>query len=215
MKEIVIHMEGGGSSKEQRAQLRDGMNAFLGTLKIFADAKGWAWRLVPRGGREEAWREWSRGLADSPAVLHILLVDSEEEVTRSPREHLRNRVGDGWAIQKGYEPQVHLMAQCMEAWLVADPDALAGYYKQGFEVRQLPKRANLEEEPKPSIYRALERATRRTSKRAYRKIEHASALLRLIDPTKAKARCPHCERLFTILTRTLGSPGNVATGRLR
>ena len=125
MREIVIHMEGGGVSKEQRAQLRDGMNAFLGTLKTFADAKGWAWRLVPRGGREEAWREWSRGLANSPAALHILLVDSEEEVTRSPREHLRRRVGDGWVIPKVHEPQVHLMAQCMEAWLVADPAALA------------------------------------------------------------------------------------------
>lgn len=197
-------MEGGGESKEQRAQLRDGMNAFLGTIKTLADVKGWAWKLVPRGGREQAWREWSRALASSPTALHILLVDSEEEVTRTPCEHLRHRVGDGWTIAKQCEPQIHLMAQCMEAWLVADPDALAGFYKKDFNAGQLPKRANLEEEPKRDVYRALERATERTSKGVYGKIKHASALLRLIDPTKAKARCPHCERLFTILTGKFG-----------
>ena len=196
-------MEGGGDSKEQRAQLRDGMNAFLVTLKALADAKGWAWRLIPRGGREQAWREWNRAFADSPNALHVLLVDSEEEVTRSPAEHLRNRAGDGWEIQKGHEPQVHLMAQCMEAWLIADPDALGGYYKKGFAVGQLPNRANLEEEPKPSIYRALERATKKTSKGIYGKIKHASALLSLIDPDKVRRRCPHCERLFKVLTRKI------------
>lgn len=203
MREIVIHMEGGGDSKEQRAQLRDGMNVFLGSLKTLADAKGWAWKLVPRGGREQAWREWNRASIQSPDALHILLVDSEEEVTRSPGEHLRNRVGDGWVIQKAQEPQVHLMAQCMETWLVADVNALVGYYKKGFAAGQLPKRANLEDEPKSSVYDALERATRNTSKGIYGKIKHASALLTLIDPEKVKGRCPHCERLLKVLTRKI------------
>lgn len=203
MREIVIHLEGGGDSREQRAQLRNGINAFLATLKNLADEKGWAWRLVPRGGREQAFREWDRALKTSPDTLHILLVDSEEEVTRSPCEHLRQRVGDGWVIDKKRESQVHFMAQCMETWLVADPDGMAGYYKKGFAGNQLPKRANLEEQPKRDIYRALERATERTTKGAYDKIKHASVLLTLIDPGKARARCPHCKRLFDTLTKTV------------
>ena len=81
MKEIVIHLEGGGDSKEQQAQLRNGMNAFLSALKDLADQKGWRWNLVPRGGREQAYREWNRALTGAPDALHILLVDSEEEVT--------------------------------------------------------------------------------------------------------------------------------------
>lgn len=205
MREIVIHLEGGGDSKEQQAQLRNGMNAFLATLKNFADDKGWAWRLVPRGGREQAYREWDRALANSPGAFQILLVDSEEEVTRSPCEHLRHRVGDGWVIQKKRERQIHLMAQSMETWLVADPEALAGYYGKEFKAAQLPRTANLEEEPKRDVYRALERATERTSKGRYGKIKHASVLLTLVDSDKARARCPHCERLFKIVSKTIGS----------
>ena len=199
MKEIAVYFEGGGDIRETQAQLRNGMNLFLRTLKDLADARGWRWRLVALGGREQAYREWQRSVDASPDVLHILLVDSEAEVSRSPCEHLRNRPGDGWAIKKAHEPQVHLMAQCMEAWLVADAEGLAGYYKKCFAVSQLPKRQNLEEEPKTSIYQALERATSKTKKGAYGKIKHASALLALVDPNKARQRCPHCDRLFATL----------------
>lgn len=200
MNEVVIYLEGGGDSKETQAQLRQGMNAFLRPLKALADAKGWRWRLVALGGREQAFRRWSKAVAADPGTLHVLLVDSEEEVTCSPCEHLRQRVGDGWPIAAALEPQVHLMAQCMEAWLVADPDALAGYYGQHFGRGRLPVRQNLEEEPKAHIYRALEAATRRTTKGAYGKIRHASALLALCEAHRAIARCPHCKRLFATLT---------------
>lgn len=199
MKEIVIYLEGGGHIRETQAQLRDGMNAFLGPVKGLADSKGWRWRLVALGGREQAFRRWSQGVTTEPGALHVLLVDSEEEVTRSPCDHLRNRQGDGWTIAKALEPQVHLMAQCMESWLTADPDGLADYYGKYFERGRLPTRDNLEEEPKAVIYRALELATKKTQKGAYGKINHAAALLALVDPAKTRGRCPHCERLFVTL----------------
>lgn len=200
MNEIVIYLEGGGDIRETQAQLRNGMNAFLRPVKELADSKRWRWRLVVLGGREQAFRRWRRAIETEANALHVLLVDSEEEVTGSPCEHLRNRHGDGWVIAKALEPQVHLMAQCMEAWLVADPDGLAGYYGKHFERGRLPVRDNLEGEPKATIYRALDLATRKTQKGTYGKIKHASALLALIDATKARARCPHCERLFVTLT---------------
>lgn len=34
---------------------------------------------------------------------------------------------------------LHLMVQCMEAWLVADPDCLKAYYGRGFNERRLPE----------------------------------------------------------------------------
>jgi hypothetical protein len=199
VKEVVIYLEGGGDVRETQAQLRQGMDTFLRSLRQLADSKGWRWRLVALGGREQAFRRWSRAVEREPALLHVLLVDSEEEVTHPPCEHLRRRQGDGWNIDTALEPQVHLMAQCMEAWLVADPDGMAGYYGKNFQSARLPKRKNLEEEPKQSIYDALGRATEKTSKGAYGKIKHASALLTLVDPGKARDRCPHCERLFSKL----------------
>lgn len=199
MKEVVIYLEGGGDIRETQAQLRQGMDAFLRSLREMADSRGWRWRLVAFGGREHAFRRWSRAVEREPALLHVLLVDSEEEITRPPCEHLRRRKGDGWVIDMALEPQVHLMAQCMEAWLVADPDGMAGYYGKNFDPGPLPRRTNLEEEPKQSVYDALRRATERTSKGAYGKIKHASALLARVDPNKARDRCPHCERLFGTL----------------
>jgi hypothetical protein len=84
----------------------------------------------------------------------------------------------------------------MEAWLVADPEALAEYYSQRFNGNALPRRPNLEEEPKTQIYNALENATRQTQKGSYGKIKHASALLKLVSPQRAQERCPHCRRFF-------------------
>jgi hypothetical protein len=199
VKEVVIYLEGGGDVRETQAQLRQGMDAFLRPLREMADSRGWRWRLVALGGREQAFRRWNNAVAREPGALHVQLVDSEEEVTRPPCEHLRRRQGDGWVIDNAIESQVHLMAQCMETWLVADPQGMAGYYGKNFEPGRLPKRQNLEEEPKQSIYDAIKRATRKTSKGAYGKIKHASALLALVDSNRARARCPHCERLFATL----------------
>jgi hypothetical protein len=130
-------------------------------------------------------------------------VDSETAVAALPRAHLQQR--DGWNLNAAQEDQVQLMVQCMEAWLVADPEALAKYYGQKFNPNPLPKRTNLEEEPKAQIYAALEAATRKTLKLSYHKIRHASELLRRISPKKVRNRCPRCERLFRVLTTRIQS----------
>lgn len=82
------------------------------------------------------------------------------------------------------------MVQCMEAWIVADPDVLERFYKQGFSRTSLPKRQNLEQESKTDIYAKLEAATERTQKGKYAKIRHASQLLQKIERGKIATRCP-------------------------
>jgi Domain of unknown function (DUF4276) len=98
------------------------------------------------------------------------------------------------------EAHIHLMVQAMEAWVVADPDALATYYGQKFLRNTLPTRANLEEEPKADCAKKLSTATRPTQKGEYQKIRHAADLLARISAEKVRARCPHAEIMFSTLS---------------
>jgi hypothetical protein len=201
--EIAIYFEGGGNSAETKAQLRQGMSAFLKPLVDLARQRRVRWSITSCGGRDQALDAFLDALEKDPEKFNVLLVDSENAVTALPRAHLQQR--DGWNLNGAQEDQVHLMAQCMEAWLVADPDALTEYYKQGFNANALPRRMNLEEEPKEQIYSALENATRHTQKGSYGKIKHASDLLKRVSQEKAKDRCGHCRRLFDTLSEKIAA----------
>ena len=97
------------------------------------------------------------------------------------------------------------MVQAMEAWIVADPPALAKYYGQGFRLAALPKAQNLEGVSKKDLERGLSRATQDTSKGRYDKIKHASDLLKRIDVSEVTSRCRHCLRLFEVLGKILAT----------
>ena len=205
---VTIYMEGGGNSTEGKRRLREGMNQFLRELREKARKNRWRWRLVPCGSRRRAYKTFgnARDHAGEGEIV-ILLVDAEAPVTApTPVEHLRTRRDDGWDLSGVGDDRIHLMVQTMETWLVADPDALADYYGQDFHKGALPSRQDLEEENKTAVAKALEQATKRTSKGCYHKIHHAAALLRKIDPVKVCDRCRHCQRLFSTLeTAILGN----------
>ena len=122
-------------------------------------------------------------------------------VQAQPRAHLYAR--DRWDLADVDDRAVHLMVQTMEAWIVADADALSSYYGQRFNERALPRAADLERVGKQDLENSLQRATAGTQKGRYRKIAHASDLLKRIDPDTVKARCRHCRRLFDELGRMI------------
>lgn len=76
--------------------------------------------------------------------IDVLLVDSEGPVAdpHSPRTHLKQR--DGWDLPAISERSIHLMIQTMEAWIIADVDAVAGYSGQHFLKKALPAAQHLE-----------------------------------------------------------------------
>ena len=173
--------------------------------------KRMGWKLIPSGGRDAAYRDFMNAVVQADdETLCVLLVDSEEHLpsqipkpqneTRkrekqrkltdavARRDHVRNR--DNWNLSDTPPEQIHLMVQCMEAWIVSDREKLADYYGQGFHAASLPDRLHLEDEPKQMLYDKLQRATRNTTKGEYAKIIHASKLLEFIDPRKVAARCP-------------------------
>ena len=201
MNSMVIFMEGGGQSNGSRVKLRSGMEEFLMELKETARAKSWRWRLSCSGSRNAAFKRFENARRRGGHTLVVLLVDSEGPVSASPREHLSAK--DGWNMGDSNDVAIHLMTQTMETWILADSEALAKYYGQNFARNALPKSDDLERVSKADVEQALKQATRKTQKGAYHKIEHASDLLELIDPKKAREKCRHCERLFSVLNRAM------------
>ncbi|MGZ3431195.1 MAG: hypothetical protein ACXWN0_05495, partial [Isosphaeraceae bacterium] len=185
MKEIAIHFEGGGDTAQQKVEPRTGLGCLLDAQKTAARAKGLGWKLVPSGGRQRAYDALINAMRRGDGTtLNVLPVDSEEALAPEPppaetesreekrqrersnarvrRDHLAYR--DGWDLSDVEPEQIHLMVPCMEAWIAADPDGMALYYGQGFRLKSLPRRLNLEDEPKANLYSKLANATKDTSK---------------------------------------------------
>lgn len=203
---VTIYMEGGGDYQDGKAQLRQGMDAFLIDLKSKVREKRWKWKMTPCGGRQNAHDAFqnARNYPRDGEII-ILLVDAEAPVTAATRaEHLRMRKGDGWDLTGVHEETIHLMVQTMETWIVADPTALRDYYGQHFKGNFLPKAIDLETVANITVANALDKATRQAMpKGVYHKIRHASDLLKKIDPSIVQRRCPSCARLFNVLGNTI------------
>jgi hypothetical protein len=90
----------------------------------------------------------------------------------------------------------------MEAWFLADREALASYYGQGFRIGSIPNQQNVELIRKENVLKALSGASGKTkSKGRYDKAGHAGDLLARIDPAKVRAASHHADRLIEILLR--------------
>ena len=199
MSGIAVYMEGGGQTGEPntadaKAAVRVGMGEFLRTLRDRARAKRWHWKIVPCGDRTTTKNAFLNARVQEPDTIALLLVDSETAVTALPRSHLKER--DKWDLTGVPEDHVHLMAQVMETWFVADPENLKAYYGKDFSDGAVPKHAQPESVSKSAIEAGLEKATQKTKKGRYHKIRHGSDLLARIAPDTVKQKCPHCKRLF-------------------
>jgi hypothetical protein len=203
-REIRIYVEGGGDGRETRARLRQGFGVFLSSLRDRARDQRVHWRIVACGSRESTFRDYKNALDSHPGAFNVLLVDAEGPVTAAgPWEHLHAR--DNWQKPDVEDKHCHLMVQCMEAWLIADREAVSQYYGQGFRENALPSNRDVEAVDKQRVNDTLQTATRDTQKGAYHKTRHGPELLESIRPEEVQSKSRHCKRLFDTLSVELAA----------
>ncbi len=167
-------------------------------MKETARAKRIRWQIVACGSRNNAYDDFNTALQQHPAAFNVLLVDSEGPVLqKTPWVHLQQR--DQWQNPGVGDAHCHLMAQAMEAWIIADTDAVAAYYGQGFHRGALPANQNVEAIDEDALEAALVAATRHTQKGRYHKIRHGAELVGRLNPTLVRQKAGYCDRLFSTI----------------
>ena len=194
---VKIYVEGGGDTRELKAKCRMGFSGFFKK----ADLEGRMPKVIACGGRKKAFDKLIVGLTTATANDFIIfLVDSEDPVARNtgPWLHLENR--EDWVKHpEATDENAHLMVQCMEAWFLADKNALANYYGKGFNENSLPRRIEIEHVSKSDIEEGLKMATRQCTKGRYDKGSHSFAILAELNPEKVISASPHARRFVTTL----------------
>ena len=154
--------------------------------------------VVACGSRGEAYRDFKTAHGNSLSAM--LLVDAEGPVTApGPWQHLKAR--DNWdRPASASDDQCHLMVQVMESWFLADPDALASFYGQGFRPQSLSKNPNIEQVSKQVVRSGLAGATRDTKKGRYDKGRDSYEILGRVDPAKVTNASPYADRLIRVLS---------------
>jgi Domain of unknown function (DUF4276) len=210
VKRIKLYVEGGGDSAEQKAQLRFGFDGLFGPIKVLARSQGVSFSIVCAGDRNMTHRAFANSREQD--TLPVLLVDSEEGLPTGYQSTGKERIAilkkrDGWDFIESDGENVHFMVRCMETWIVADPNALARFYGQGFEKNQLPSRTDLEMESKRDVHDKLRTATRKSQKGEYQKLRHASKILPLLESKSVAGRCSHFARILKSLESIVLHPG--------
>jgi hypothetical protein len=201
--EIRIYLEGGGDGKDGKAKIRKGFDAFLSGPKTAARAKKIRWQIIACGSRNSAFEDFNTALQRHPHAFNILLVDSEGAVQQaSPWDHLQQR--DQWHNPGTGDEHCHLMAQAMEAWLIADIETIAAFFGQGFQRGAIPANQDVEAIDKDNLEPALVAATRHTQKGRYHKIRHGADLIARLNPAVVRQKAHHCDRLLLQIETEIG-----------
>ena len=192
---VKLFVEGGGNSKVLKSACRRGFSIFIEK----AGAKNRMPRIVASGSRDQAYDQFKTAHVQQNEVA-MLLVDAEGPVSSAGSWlHLQSR--DNWPRPPGASnDQCHLMIQVMESWFLADREALAKFYRQGFRPNALPGNpGDVERIPKKDVEDGLDRATQATAKGSYDKGRHSFEILASLDPAKVTAASSHARKLVQTL----------------
>lgn len=194
---VRVYVEGAGDYKhtDNATACRRGFQELFKKLGLPENRLS----VIACGSRFQTFNDFRKAVRQHPGDFVILLVDSEGRVV-APSAWTHLNASDRWQRPAGtIDDQAHLMVQCMEAWFMADREALTEFYGQGFLAGSLPGQPNIEQIPKRSLLPVLKHASKQTTKGSYHKTRHGFALLALINPQSLRNASPHAGRLFDVL----------------
>jgi len=195
--ELRIYVEGCGEGGQSKRMLRVAFGEFMSQLRADARDRRIRFRIVTCGSRNSSFDGFREACRSHPDAFNVLLVDSEGPVSAEPVDYLRQ--SDGWDCDDLCDENCHLMAQTMEAWLIADLEALNEFYGRNFNEGAIPKNQDVEQIEKARLVPSLNRATKDTTKGRYHKIRHAAGILPLLNTNLVRSKAHHCDRLFRTL----------------
>jgi hypothetical protein len=165
---------------EGNKRLRAPMSQFIRKITGPIDLK-----ITPCNSRDDTIKQCVKD------VGALLLIDSEGEELRSLISRIRSQIG----------PVNHpfFMVQKMEAWFIADRNALTQHFGAGFRESALPRNCNIEDVPTRDIDDALRIATRDCAKQRYAKGRDDVGLLNRLNPTAVYNACPNFAGLINHL----------------
>jgi Domain of unknown function (DUF4276) len=189
VRELRIYFEGDNA-------LRQGFLSFLEEIYKTARLRKCRISLIAAGATPV--EDYRIAVQTHRDAWNILILDSEGPDDGNLSAHLCRSKG----LNMSCSDSLFFMVQLMEAWFLADAEALERYYGRGVAAA-LRGNPAVEDIPKADVLDRLKRATRTTTKGEYHKTKHAPALLRSIKPETVRARCPNGERLFATVLRRL------------
>lgn len=135
----------------------------------------------------------------------LLLMDSDAYVAKptEARNYVQyiNQQTHGQLHPATEANQVHLMVQAMEAWFLADKEALEDYY-----LRPLPGLDHLGDIEQITKPKELLRSVVRRVSETYREMNDAPKLLSRYVRTERLATLPHGRRFLDALAALIGQP---------
>lgn len=197
---VRLIVEGGGNSREEGARLRMSLAGFI-SRALTCDRRP---SIVLKGGREQVFDTFRTYVRNPDDDLPMLLVDSEGEVRDDIGTWAYLKEHSKWDRPEGAsDDQAHLMVQAMEAWFVADPEAVKNGLGKNASVTHIRAPRNVESVPKATLESELNKAAAGTSKVRYQKLRDDLAILSVLDPAKVRAASKHARAFFDALQARL------------
>ncbi len=191
MSQVRIYFEG-------HPGLRVPLGSFLAKAVPTANGK---FKLIAGKGRDQTIDDYMVAIRQHREAFLIVLLDSDQADDGRLFDRLRQKIN--WKPSRAVdENSVCWMVQCMEAWFLADRNALRNVFAERLKVRSLPSGVDVETVRQPDVL--LKKATRGARGNPYDKGIHAGKLLALLDPDRVRRGSRNFQRLMNILAEKVG-----------